>query len=625
MCGFFQVAQKSKPVDREAFRKALSSMSHRGPDLSGELFLDHQILKGSVRESVHLGFGHRRLSILDLSDKSRQPISINGNVLIYNGELYNYQELNCKLLQNGENLETTGDTETLFKCVLSKNERALESFNGMWAFSMYRKAEGRIFLSRDRYGKKPLFYYQDSDTFCASSTILAIQIYLKRKLDFRRNVLTEYLIYGTLYPSGTADTHFEEISQIIPGSWANFDLTTWSLRQDPYFDFHNESLIDVVDKNEELLVETLKDSVLKRLISDRPVGLLLSGGIDSTLILSTLFALGLKDRCKVFMGDTGRSEDYKYAKRCVNQLGIEAQTVVLDYDHNTFERFLEVCRHQEKPVSLNGSSMGMPQMYEVISSQGVPVVLDGTGGDEIFGGYWQRQLPYAVREAVRNRDWHWLRQQLLGEAGENDVKTHMLRSLLPSPWDAARRTYAKKFKALIYPNFKADIRVILQSSPTDPLENPSLTFSQAMCADLAPGGRLGEWLWHNDRNSMMSGIEARSPLLDHRLNRFVYSGYQNKFSKCWNKHELRRTFDLLAPLPSQWRKQKQGFRWDGKHFLRNNKSKILELIRANSCLEDIVDISKMVSLANKQPNLLRSSFYKHVLAISGVERAFAAR
>jgi len=307
----------------------------------------------------------------------------------------------------------------------------------------------------------------------------------------------------------------------------------------------------------------------------------------------------------------------------VDQLGIRAETVVLDYDHNTFDRFLQICRHQEKPISLNGSSMGMPQMYEVISSQGVPVVLDGSGGDEIFGGYWERQFPYAVHDALKAGDWPWLRQQLECKDEEYNEKSLLLGSLLPPMLLQSVRTGKRKIRAMTNPFFKADAGSILNTAPTDPLARVSQTFTQAMCADTAPGGRLGEWLWHNDRNSMMSSGEGRSPLLDYRLNHFTYTGYGKKFLTYWNKHVLRKAFDALTPLPTQWRQQKQGFRWDGKHFMRNNQAKIIELIRENQSLRDLVDVRRLADTIHKRPRLLKSSFSKQMLAIAAVELAFS--
>lgn len=625
MCGLFQVIQKSGPIDRDRFRRALASMHHRGPDQSGELFLEVPVHGAAGGQVVHMAFGHQRLAILDLSDKSRQPFVADGDVLLYNGEVYNYRELNAGLRARGVVLHTDGDTETLLRSLQLEGEPALARFNGMWAYSLYRASEGCLRLARDRYGKKPLFFYQDENVLCVSSTIHAIQVYLGRKFALRRDVLVNYLVYGELYPSGTVQTHYDGICQVLPGHAATFDLASWALRQQPYFAFYDEALAGrQADDDPGALVELLKDAVRLRLVSDRPVGLLLSGGIDSTLVLATLYALGMQDQCKVYMGEVGRSEDYRYAKLCADKLGIQAETVVLDYDSNTFERFLQVCRHQEKPVSLNGSSMGMPQMYEVIAAQGVPVVLDGTGGDEIFGGYWQRQFPYAVRDARRDGNWGWLRRQLAGEAGENAVKSHLWRSFLPPGLLAGQRRMKEQLKALANPFFQADFARVMATLPSDPLADLSLTFPQAMCADTAPGGRLGEWLWHNDRNSMMSSVEGRSPLLDYRLNRYLYTPYERKFVDCWNKHELRTAFDALAPLPSQWRRQKQGFRWDGKHFLAHNKDNILALVRENRSLDGLVDIPRLVAVVDRQPKLLKSSFVKQVLAISGVEQALSS-
>ncbi|MBM4163442.1 MAG: asparagine synthase (glutamine-hydrolyzing) [Lentisphaerae bacterium] len=622
MCGFLQVIHRNKPVNRDRFRHALASMRHRGPDQSGELFVERETCAHEgQKQTVYFAFGHQRLSILDVSEKSRQPFVIGPDVLLFNGEIYNFKELNEALIARGHVIETHGDTETLFKSVLAQEDQALKHFNGMWAFSLYQADRFRLFLSRDRYGKKPLFYYRDTDTFCVSSTLYAIQSYLHRPLVFNRDTVARYLVHGTLYPSGCAETHYQGISQILPGHWGVFDLNSWTIRQERYFNFYDSELAGQINDDPEQLVEDLKDSVRKRLISDRPVGLLLSGGIDSTLILSTLYTLGLHEHCRVYMGDTGKSEDYAYAKRCADQLGVRAETVLLDYDSNTFDRFLTICRHQEKPFSMNGSTMAMPQMYEVIAAQGVPVVLDGTGGDELFGGYWQRQFPFAVREAVRQGDWTWIWNQLLCKDDEHIVRTHLLRSFLPAAWLEATQSAGNKLKALAYPCLKVELRQILGSSTADPLDNLSFSFTEAMCADLAPGGRLGEWLWHNDRNSMMSSVEGRSPLLDYRLNRYAYSGYRRKFRSAWNKYELRQAFDSLAPLPSQWRQQKQGFRWDGKRFLYNNQSRILELLRANTCLTDLVDMPKLVSYAHRYPKLLRSSFLKKALVISGVEAA----
>lgn len=620
MCGFFQVIQKGAPVDQARFREALLSMRHRGPDQDGELYLRHEAVAPADGEPVHMAFGHRRLSILDLSDRSRQPYVLGGDVLLYNGELYNFRELAEDLRAQGCPTDAAGDTEVLLKSLVAGGQSAVGRFNGMWAFSLYRPDSGTVLLSRDRYGKKPLFYYQDERLICISSTINAIQIYRNEPLRFATPRLINYLTFGDLWPAATSETHFEGIRQLLPGHNAVLDLASWSLASQPFFDFYggSDAAADVDD--EHALAELLRDSVRKRLVSDRPVGLLLSGGIDSSLILSTLHAMGLHEQCRVYMGETGKSEDYRYASKCVEQLGIKAETVVLDYEADSFDRFLAVCRHMEKPVSLNGSTMAMPAMYEAIAAQGVPVVLDGTGGDEVFGGYWQRQFPYAVREAVAAGDWHWVRRQLHCKTAGNEVKSHVLSAFVPAAVLGGARILGKRLKAYAHPFFKLGAAELRATAATDPLADLSMSFDRAMCADIAPGGRLGEWIWHNDRNSMMSSVEGRSPLLDYRLHRYALGGYRRKFRDCWNKYELRKVFDVLTPLETQWRKQKQGFRWDGKRFMYANQGPILELIRENRALADLVDVRRVTDYASKRRQFLRSTLCKQLLAVSGVEQ-----
>ncbi len=370
MCGFFQVIQRTAPIHRDRFRAALQTMQHRGPDAQGEHFAEIQPAQST---RYYTAFGHQRLSILDLSTSSNQPFRHQQHTLLYNGEVYNFKKLAQSLNAQGVSLTTQGDTEVVMHSLIHQGADALSTFNGMWAFSLFHAKTHQVMLSRDRYGKKPLFIYQDENTFCASSTIRAIKVYLDLKLSFRRQKLLDLMLFGTLYPSPSGQTHFENISHILPGHVAFFDCANWSLHQTPYFDpaKPNQSTHDKAQSAD--LIATLSDSVAARLISDRPVGLLLSGGIDSSLLLSIMVSKGLQDQVNIFMGDTGRSEDYAYAKKSVEQLGLKAETVRLDYDDNTFERFLKICWHHEKPFPLNGNAMAMPQMYEAVESQGIPV------------------------------------------------------------------------------------------------------------------------------------------------------------------------------------------------------------------------------------------------------------
>lgn len=606
MCGVFQVIQRHQPIDRRLFQSALASMEHRGPDQHDTYFEEAIDQAG---QAVFLGFGHQRLSILDLSEKSKQPYHFGQNTLIFNGEIYNFQELNEQVVAHGMVVRTSSDTDTVFNLLSLNQEACLPKFNGMWGLSMWFAKEQYCLLSRDRYGKKPLFYYQNNDLLCVSSTLRAIQIYLGKPLQFSRHYLSNYFVFQEAFPSADATTHFSDIRQIVPGHSARFCINDWTMKQRPYFDFYARALPPEA-LSHDYLVDIFTDSLKKRLISDRPIALLLSGGIDSSLILSALVSLGLAEQCQVYMGETGKSDDYAYAKACAEQVGIKAISVALDYDNNTFERFIQVCRHHERPFSLNGSSMAMPQMYEVIAADGIPVVLDGTGGDEIFGGYRQRQLPFAQREAAKA---NLIRQLKL-------PPTQLIKSSLPELAVGWEQLF-DRLKALANPMLMLSAQDVFSAQASDPLGNPRLGFEQALCADTAPGGRLHEWLWHNDRNSMMHSIEARSPLLDFRLNAFIHSAVDQKITPEWNKLELRKLFDAFTPLPTQWRKQKQGFRWDGGKFIAQNHQQIIELIAAHKTLHTmgIVNTPRLAAALKKQPKLLKSTFVKKVMSVAAVE------
>ena len=553
-----------------------------------------------------MGFGHQRLSILDLDKRSNQPFFDNDNILVFNGEIYNFDELKSKYKREGIEFQTSSDTEVVAKTFSLKKFDKISRFNGMWALSFYDKKDKKLFLSRDRYGKKPLFYYLDKDILCISSTIKAIKEYLNINLVFREKYLLNYLIYGDMFPTDEELTHFENIKQILPAHNGVFDIKKWKIEQNRYF-ISPKSDLDK-DFSENNLIKKLKNSVELRLNSDRPIALLLSGGIDSSLILSILHHYGYDKRVHVFMGDTGRSDDYKYAKACVKQLNIKADTITSDYDTDAFDRFLRICKHHEKAFPFNGNAIAMSEMYEKVSDFGIPVVLDGSGGDELFGGYWERYIHFAIKEVISNGDVEWLETIRKSNPNKKEILNH--------------QTYPHKefvLKKALNPFLKLSIKQLANIKTLDPLRNKILGFDEALYLDTAPGGRLGEWIWHNDRNSMASSVESRSPFLDFELHSFIYSGYKNKFSKNWNKYELRKIFDKFSPIPTQWRAEKQGFRWDGKHFFYNNKEQIIEVIRKSEVLKEYMNRDLFCNFADYFPKLFKSSFAKRALGIAGIE------
>ena len=616
MCGLFQVIHRQRAVDVAAFEAALQELQHRGPDDSGQKLHEWTANSTDGPITFRAASGHRRLAILDLNPRSRQPYGGDGTSLLYNGELYNFRQFRDELHDECE-FHTTGDTEVLYQLLRKFGASRLPEFNGMWAFTFLNEADSTLLASRDRYGKKPLFYYQDDSTLCFSSSIRAIQTYLGKTFRLDREALLGYVLYGTMYPRKSTESHFEGIRQVLPGETCLFDLKSWTCRKDAYF--NPAECRDAKVNEPDRLPETLKQAVTSRLVSDRPVALLLSGGVDSSLLLSVLCSLGLQDQVHVYLGDTGRSDDYEYGRRCAEQVGVKAKTVRLDYGGNMFSRFLNVCRHHEKAFPFSGNALAMPEMYEAISADNIPVVLDGTGGDEFFGGYWGRQLPFAARQEQSRHDRTWTQSLKVGSAKSNQAVRHLRSARIPVAVAGLIGSLRPPLSMSRYGCLKLGFADRFSTPDPDPLSKPGNDYLQAVIADISPGGRLGEWVWHNDRNAMMHSVEPRSPLLDPGLHAFLFRSYRDKYVGEFNKHELRSVFDHFVQLPTQWRSQKQGFRWDGKAFIRQNEDPIRDIIAAGHWLDEIIDIPRFVDLSRRRPSVLRSTLAKRILCISGIE------
>lgn len=612
MCGVLFILERGRPVDEARARAALALLRHRGPDAEGmRSFCAHT--RGGER--IHGFAGHRRLAIIDLDDRSDQPFHRGHHLLTYNGELYNFRDLRRALRLAGETFRTESDTEVLCALVARHGLDGLREANGMWAFCQFDAEANVLIAARDRYGKKPLFYFADGRTLCIASEIAPIMRYLGRRPALKPASLDTYLAHGWLIPAADAATHIDGVRQVAPGSYLRLDVESWHIETGVHDSIAHRAQAEPPDGA--ALADLIKDAVLARLVSDRKVGLLLSGGIDSSLVLSVLCAAGVQDGVRCFTGDAGKSDDAGYAQACIRALGIEARTVKLAYGPESLDRFLAICRHQEKPFPFIGNALAMPQMYEAIAAEDVPVVLDGTGGDEVFGGYWDRYLRFAVAEAARAGDEAWIEASLAANddtpriaaiARQSLVRARAQRPTALPPVDGCA-TLAKYCPASV-----------ARAASSDPLTFFDGDLSQALILDSAHG-RMQEWLWQNDRNAMLASVENRSPLLDYRLAPFMRTGYGRKFVGAWNKHELRALFDTFVPLPTQWRREKQGFRWAFARFLRANRPAVLDLIAESALLRARVDMDRLLPDLCSDDELLFDDFLHRVVCIAGLEAA----
>lgn len=618
MCGLFIALERARPVALARARQATAALQHRGPDSLGHTEFSWNLpgLDGPVAISGFLG--HTRLSILDPQARSDQPFRRGHHTLVYNGEVYNFRALRAQLARAGASFDTDGDTEVLLSLLAHEGLQGLNQANGMWALCLLDQHNGTLTATRDRYGKKPLFWYQDAQRLCLSSEIGPILTYLGQAPSIMAGDLDNYLQGGWCFPHADGATHLQGIRQVVAGSAIRFDLSNWSRSTQPWFDLHTH--VSQGDKDPARLDELIRDAVCARLVADRPVGLLLSGGVDSSLILSVLAHQGLTEQVTCFTGDAGKSDDARYARACIEQLGIRSVNLPLDYGSASMDSFLQVCRHQEKPFPFIGNALAMPQLYAHIAEYAVPVVLDGTGGDEIFAGYWDRYFRFAAAQAVAAGDAHWCEQVIQANVDNPRVRAIISQAMAWVAQDPRALEPASGLRRETDDPVDLDGFVhhdVRHAPGCDPLSHFRGDLTQALVLD-AGAGRLHEWLWQNDRNAMMSGIENRSPLLDYRLAPYMASGYARKFVGPWNKHELRTVFPVA--LPTQWRRDKQGFRWVYHRFLRQNQDQILQLIAASNILPERVDVGRFLDAARRDPRYLGCSLLHRMLCIAGLEQ-----
>ena len=617
MCGFIVALARHGHIDRERLAAASRLLRHRGPDAFGEASWEVTCPDGS---RIGIAIAHHRLSIIDPTARSDQPMRRGTCVLAYNGEIYNFRQLRADLAARGMQFATDGDSEVLLALLAERGVAGLAEANGMWAFCAVDETGRSLIAARDRYGKKPLFYYIDDTVACFASEIAPISTYLGRRLRFDRAALDAYLAHGWLFPRADARTHFVDIKQVTPGASLRFELATWTLGAGPALALEVNPPSYSRD-GERDLAALLADAVRLRLIADRKIGLLLSGGIDSSLILSVLAHLGLAEQVQCYTGDAGKSEDARYAKAAAAAVGITTTMIPIDYGATSVSKFLAVCRHQEKPFPLIGNVLGLPQLYAAIAADDVPVVLDGTGADEIFGGYPERTYPLAVADTLQRGDQRWV-DGLIDANADDPRVSQICRQARAHHVQSPERPILSLLEPAT-PEEEPDLRHllacdVLQAPSSDPLTRFRGNFTDALILD-ATRGRMQEWLWQNDRTAMQAGVENRSPFLDHRLARYLATGPAAKLIGPWNKYELRTLFNKFRPMPTQWRRDKQGFRWVYGRFLRSNRNELLDLVAASKALASRLDLAALVASARRHDEVLLSELMQRSICIAGIE------
>lgn len=508
-------------------RKALELIKHRGPDAIGDSYINGDY------------FGHVRLSILDLDSRSNQPFRDNeNNLLIFNGEIFNFLEIRAKLITRlGIKFKTSSDTEVLFVLLKYGCYDLLNELNGFWAF-VFRNARGEIFVCRDRFGIKPLFYKKGSRSLVIASECRAIR-YLSPS-SFNREVVVNFLVR----PSSVngVNSFYEDIYDVPCGMF--FQIKGCDL----------ECLFEIktrVRKGE--LKSEIDNAVLQRSKCDVDYGLALSSGLDSNIIANILYH---NDRDKSHNAFTVKSEDYddyeyKIASKVCDKYGWNHSEVVLD--KTTFiDDLTKAVKALDRPHS-SFAITSVWKMYERVSSQGIKVLLEGQGADERFGGYRNHTL---TEEFIRLlKGMKFLQAYRFRVASSIQVK-HIMRELLNGSKMLFTLSYLYIMRQFLSINFIGYARILRISN-------------------FNVDDNLKNLLFYADHLSMNHSVETRNPFMDDIFYNEVPTS-QDGFTKV----ALRNSFSHMESdtgLNLVWNKEKLGFRSPICELLVYHKEDVLKL------------------------------------------------
>lgn len=503
MCGISGFVSRTPEA---GLAPALEAIRHRGPDASGQW---HHAADG-----WNVGLGHVRLSIIDLSEAANQPfLSVDReSVLVYNGEIYNFQELRAELGAAGRVFRTHSDTEVVLQAYQEWGTDCLRRFEGMFAFALFDLTRNRLLLARDSFGIKPLYYFHDvmAQRLLFGSELRALASLLGRPLHPDPNCFAEFLLNGFLYEPSTG---FSDIRKIEPGGFVELELQSGTLSTRQYYDpFRTLELT-----NSQQLEPLLAESMRIQCVADVPLGLFFSGGTDSTAL-----AVTSPRSLQALYVEYGASKEYSdldYAREVSKQLGMDMETVhhqpEAEGTEAIFDSFRRVARGTEEPIS-DYTYIASELIAQVARRKGFKVMLSGMGGDELFAGY-PRHLLARYRSAARaGRAFLSVAATLLASRPRWAKKTDRLARFV------CEADFVRAYTSLVGYFSASEVETMLGQP------GAAARFYDRLARLVAPAGdrsplkramlldRFG-FLSHNltvtDRSSMAHGVEVRVPLI----------------------------------------------------------------------------------------------------------------
>ncbi len=578
MCGIAGYIGKN-PINKQKIINTLELMKNRGPD-----HRDYRLFK---KNNTHIYLLHSRLSIIDLDIRSNQPFIFKNYTLVFNGEIYNYIEVRKELEKLGHTFATDSDTEVLLKAYIEYGEDCVNKFNGMWAFAIWDENKQKLFLSRDRFSEKPLYYFKDISGFYFASEVKAIQSLLENKLEVDHDFLKRYLIYGYKSIYKTPQTYFKNIRELSYASNMSINLNNDIEEYRYWFPEHKESKMKLDDAIEGTRHHLLK-SVELRLRADVPIAFCLSGGIDSSGLVSIAKKAFDYDVATFSIIDS--DERYNEAvniEATINDLNCKNHLVNLKYD-NMLKRLTDLIKYHDSPISTI-TYLVHSMLSEKISREGYKISVSGTSADELFTGYYDH-FNLHLYEMRNNKNFN----KYL-----NDWKKY--------PGKFVRNPYLVDPKLYFKDQNIRDHNYLNSDDFLSYLTEPFLIeITEENYSDSLLRNRMLNELFHeatpvilheDDHNSMLFSIENRSPYLDVELFNFAYSIPNDLLiHNGYGKYILRESLKGILNDQVRLDRKKKGFNVSIESLFNFDDKKTLEFFLDDSPIFEFVNRNKIETL-----------------------------
>lgn len=606
MCGICLLYTPNEFHLHQYIQRMSNAVRHRGPDDEGYYFYSSKysanyIYGGkdtpknvyesdgkyipkqnlTLAENIKANFAmaHRRLSILDLSPAGHQPMcDRNGRYWIaFNGEIYNYIELRNDLANYGYKFSSNTDTEVIISAYAHWGIKCLDKFNGMFAFVLFDSKSQKVFIARDRFGIKPLYYWKSPYGFFAvASEIKQFTVLPGWKAKLNNQIAYDFLNWGILDHS--KETFFQDVFQLRGGDYIFCPLPSLnhSVSIFKWYNLKPYSFSSTLNESVELFKDLLFDSIKLRLRADVPVGSCLSGGIDSSSIVSVVSTLLQQQKTKNFQktfsaySDIKQYDESQYVKKVVSTLPVDSHYIYPKLE-NIFDSIEKIIWHQDEPFRTT-SIYAQWNVFKLASSNNTKVMLDGQGADELLAGYHNFFGPQLASLVVQFKWIEFVNNLLLTAKIHNYKHVYLIKTstnLLLPEW-LRRLLYPYSGEIRYTPNWLDTKR--LKCNFTKPLnlaggKRPSILETSVLQLTRTTLPMLLHW---EDRNSMAHSIESRVPFLDYRLVELALGlPDHHKISNGCTKFILRESMRGLLPDEVRGRIDKIGFATPEEVWIKN--------------------------------------------------------